>query len=131
LSGYSIPFGQVADLLGSESDRQIVLEESSKSVLRCLVKEGHDLVTHYCKSEGLYSDLSAQSWWQFSRLIRNALSHDFCFRLNDKDMRFLPLPWQGKIIDASVDRRPLMMSFFGYAEGWRLFLEYENFVLSL
>ncbi len=95
------------------------------------MKEGHELVTDYCKREGLYSDLSAQSWWQFSRLIRNVLSHNFCFRLNDKDMKLLPLSWQGKTIDASVDGQPLMMSFFGYADAWRLFLEYETFVLGL
>ena len=130
-SGYSVPFDQVAALLGSEIDRQIALEEFAKSVLRCLLKEGHELVTDYCKPEGLYSDLSAQSWWQFSRLIRNALSHNFCFRLNDKDMKLLPLSWQGKTIDASVDGQPIMMSFFGYAEAWCLFLEYETFVLGL
>ena len=94
LSGYSVSFDQVAALFGSGSDRQIALEEFAKSVLRCLLKDGHELVTDYCKREGLYSDLSAQSWWQFSRLIRNALSHNFCFRLNDKDMKLLPLSWQ-------------------------------------
>ena len=76
-SGCSVSFDQVAALLGSEIDRQIALEEFAKSVLRCLLKEGHELVTDYCKREGLFSDLSAQSWWQFSRLIRNALSHNF------------------------------------------------------
>jgi len=131
LSGYSVSFDQVAALFGSGSDRQIALEEFAKSVLRCLVKEGHELVTHYCKSKGLYSDLSAQPWWQFSRLIRNALSHDFCFRLKDKDAKLLPLSWQGKTIDESVDGQPLMLSFFGYADAWRLSLEYENFVLGL
>ncbi len=93
LSGYSVPFDQVAALLSSACDRQVALEEFAKSVLRCLVKEGHELVTQYCKSEGLYSDLSAQSWWQFSRLVRNALSHDFCFRLNEKDLKLLPVSW--------------------------------------
>ncbi len=131
LSGYSVSFGQVAALLGSESDRQIALEEFAKSLLRCFVKEGHELVTHYCKRQDLYSDLSAQPWWQFSRLLRNALSHDFCFRLSHQDMRLLPLSWQGKTIDASVDGQALMMSFFGYADAWCLFLEYENFVLGL
>jgi hypothetical protein len=131
LSGYSVPFDQVATLLGSACDRQVALEEFAKSVLRCLVKEGHELVTHYCKNEGLYSDLSAQSWWQFSRLVRNALSHDFCFRLNDKDLKLLPVSWQGKTLDPSVDGQPLMLSSFGYADAWRLFLEYESFVFGL
>ena len=130
-SGYSVSFDQVAALLGSEIDRQIALEEFAKSVLRCLLKEGHELVADYFKREGLFSDLSAQSWWQFSRLIRNALSHNFCFRLNDKDIKLLPLSWQGKTIDASVDGQPLILSFFGYADAWRLFLEYETFVLGL
>lgn len=131
LSEYSVFLDQVAALFGSGSDRQIALEEFAKSVLRCLLKEGHELVADYFKREGLFSDLSAQSWWQFSRLIRNALSHNFCFRLNDKDMKLLPLSWQGKTIDASVDGQPLMMSFLGYADAWRLFLEYETFVLGL
>jgi len=131
LSGYSVPFDQVATLLGSACDRQIALEEFAKSVLRCLVKEGHELVTHYCKREDLYSDLSAHPWWQFSRLIRNALSHNFCFRLNDKDLRLLPVSWQGKTLDPSVDGQPLMLSFFGHADAWRLFLEYESFVFGL
>jgi len=89
------------------------------------------LVTHYFKGAGLYSDLSAQPWCQFSRLLRNALSHDFCFRLSHQDMRLLTLSWQGKTIDASVDGQTLMMSFFGFADAWRLFFEYENFVLGL
>jgi hypothetical protein len=131
LSGYSVSFGQVADLLGSACDRQVALEEFAKSVLRRFVKEGHELVTHYCKGEGLSSDLCAQPWWQFSRLVRNALSHDFSFRLNDKDLKLLPVSWQGKTIDPSVDGQPLMLSFFGYADAWRLFLEYESFMFGL
>ena len=98
LLDYSVPFDQVAVLLDSACDRQIALEDFPKSLLICLAKEGHGLVTQYCKSKGLYSDLSAQSRWEFSRLVQNALSHDVCFRLNNKDLKLLPVSWYGKTI---------------------------------
>ncbi len=120
MPGQTVSFGQVA-----------ALEQFAKSVLRFLVMQGHELVTQYGKGEALYSDLFTQRWWELSRVIRNALSHDFCIHLNDKDARLLSLSWQGKTIDLSVNRQPLMLSFCGYADPWRLFLEYENFVLGL
>jgi hypothetical protein len=71
ISGHSVSIDQVALLLGSACDPQVAIEEFLKSVLKWLLKEEHELVTHYFKSERLYSDLFGQSCWQFSWLVRN------------------------------------------------------------
>jgi len=62
---------------------------------------------------GQLRQMQFQPWFQFARIIRNCLSHDFRFDLS-KDMRLLPVTWKGKNITGGVHGTRLEHSFFGF-----------------
>jgi len=127
---YKVPFGKVANLLRSAKDRDIAIKEFIKSQLRTLIKESFELIKNYCKITRQDSKFENESWYQFARIIRNCLSHNFYFEFRNYDKSLLPLSWRGLTITLAMDGKPLKLKFFGYVQTWELFQEFQNFVLN-
>lgn len=127
---YTVKFSQVSYLLESETDRQIALKEFLTMLLRALLKESFELLRDYAKASEQGALLGAQPWYQFSRMIRNCISHDFHFRFTSKDLKMLPVTWSARTIDADLEGKPLAISFLGYAGTWELFYELEKFAIG-
>lgn len=125
---YIVEFKQVKSLMINPTHRQIALKEFLKSQIRALIKESFELVKNYCHETNQNSKLKAAPWFQFARMIRNCLSHNFKFEFREYDKTLLPLTWKSRTIDASMDGKHLELKFFGYVETWELFMEYQKFV---
>jgi hypothetical protein len=128
---YSIQFEQVAKLLANEADRQVAVKEFLTMLLRALIKESFELVKDYSDNTGQSATLKSQPWYQFARLIRNSISHNFNFEFNAYDKGLLPVSWKARTITAAHDGQPLPLSFFGYVEAWELFKEFETLATSV
>jgi hypothetical protein len=122
---YTLPFDQVADLLRIPKDREIAVKEFIKMLLRALIKESFELIKDYCDTSNQTPSFTGQSWYQFARMIRNCISHNFRFEFRNYDRSLLPVSWKGKSITSSMDGTYLQLSFFGYVEAWELFKEME------
>lgn len=127
LGNYHVSFDQVASLLEQKTDREIALKEFAKMSLRALIKESFELLRDYCKSSGQNNSLKTQSWYQFARLIRNCLSHNFKFEFNGYDRNLLPVTWDQRSITISMEGTYLDLVFFGYDKAWELFQEMRAF----
>ncbi len=125
---YSISFDQVTNLLRVQNDRDIAAKEFMKMLLRALIKETFELIKNYCADSKQASAFAAQPFYQFARMIRNCLSHNFRFEFNKYDKTLLPINWKGRNITASMVGGYLDLSFFGYVETWELFAEMQAFV---
>ncbi len=123
---YEIEFKQVASLLSNQSDRDIALKEYSISHIRALIKESFELIKNYCVESDQLSIYKSASWYQFARLIRNCISHNFKFEFNNYDKGILPVSWNNKTIDINSNGKYLELNFFGYVETWELFLEFQD-----
>jgi hypothetical protein len=128
---YSLKFDQVNNLLRNPSDRDIAAKEFMKMLLRALIKETFELIKNYCDSSNQISVLTAQLFYQFARMIRNCLSHNFIFLFNRYDRTLLPVNWKGKNITSAMDGTYLELSFFGYVETWELFAEMQIFAIDV
>jgi hypothetical protein len=124
---YSLSFNQVANLLRKREDKEIAVKEFTKMLLRALVKESFELIKGYCNVSKQTSSFTSQPWYQFARMIRNCLSHNFRFEFKKYDKGLLPVSWKGKTITAAMDRSYLELSFLGYVEAWELFSEMNSF----
>lgn len=118
---YSFHFKQVADMMKIKGDREIACKEFIKMGLRTIVKEMFELIRDYCVKTRQENIFKGKIWYQFSRLIRNCLSHNFKFEFRLHDKKILPVVWKGKEINISMDNTFLELSFFGYIEAWTLF----------
>lgn len=127
---YTVEFKQVKKLLIKAADRDIAVKEFLTSQIRALIKESFELIKNYCDETKQDSTFKAESWYQFARMIRNCLSHNFKFEFRKYDKRLLPVSWKGRTIDASMDGKHLELKFFGYVETWELFMEYQTFVYN-
>ena len=125
---YTLSFAQVANLLKDPEDKKLALKEFLKMLLRTLVKESFELIKDYCNISKQMSSFTSQPWYQFARIIRNSLSHNFKFKFSEYDKNLLPVSWKGKTITMAMDGSYLELSFFGYADAWDLFTEMKSFV---
>lgn len=125
---YTVEFNQVKKLLMKPADRNIAVKEFLTSQIRVLIKESFELIKNYCDETKQDSKFKKEQWYQFARMIRNCLSHNFKFEFRSYDKGLLPVTWKSRTIDASMDGNHLGLNFFGYVETWELFTEYQTFV---
>jgi hypothetical protein len=125
---YTVQFKQVKNLLSNPSDRDITIKEFLTSQIRALIKESFELIKDYCDDTNQSASFKAETWYQFARMIRNCLSHNFRFEFNKYDKTLLPISWKDRTIELSMDGQHLKLDFFGYVEAWELFSEYQDLV---
>lgn len=130
LGQYSLTFDQVARLLRNQKDREIAVKEFRTMLLRALIKETFEIMKSYCAESNQKGLLTSEAWYQFARIIRNCISHNFRFEFNKYDKGLLPVVWKHRTIDLSMNGRHLELLFFGYVEAWELFSEMQSFVTS-
>lgn len=78
------------------------LEQYFKFIRRNIFIEIFETVKAYSKNNDCFDDLKNENWYDYYRVIRNSLTHDFHFRFNQSDMQKLPLTYSGSTIDASM-----------------------------
>ena len=125
---YVVNFSQITNMFLNSKDKEIAVKEFLKSNIRALIKESFELVKSYCKDNDQMSILESQDWFQFSRLIRNAISHNYKFSFSSFDRRILPVLWNNRIINEHMNNKYLELDLLGYDGFWELFLEFERFV---
>jgi hypothetical protein len=101
---FEVPFDQLIESRNNTpSDFEYDLETSYKFARRALVKESFEYAKAYASASGQLGSFTSAPWYDFFRLIRNALSHDFSFHFSQADHGRLPLSWGEKTIDGSMD----------------------------
>lgn len=124
---YNVPFDQVSKLLDNKQDRDIAVKEFLTMLLRAIIKESFELIKDYSDETNQSALFKGQPWFQFARIIRNCISHNFQFEFTPYDKGLLPVAWKGKTITLALDGQPLPLSLFGYVEAWELFSEFKAF----
>jgi hypothetical protein len=127
---YSVEFSQVAALLRIEADRAIASKEFMNMLLRILIKESFELLKNHCAETGQAPLLHGQPWYEFARMIRNSLSHNFRLQFGKHDRSLLPVTWRGRTIELAMDGAHLELSFFGYVQAWELFADFRDFAMN-
>lgn len=125
---YFITFDQVSQLLKNEHDRDIALREFRKMMMRTLIAESYGHIKKYCEQTDQYAALKTEPWYEFSRLIRNFLSHNCKFEFNKYDRDRLPISWRERTISIEMDRQSVDLNFFGDVQTWELFQDFADFV---
>jgi hypothetical protein len=125
--GFSVQFDQVRELLSNQSTRDESVKAFLVMLMCTLIKDSFELTRHHAKKAGLFSLLRSQSWYQFCRIIRNCIAHNYIIEFNSTDLSILPITWHDRSITAAMNNQELPLSFFGYAQAWQLFTEIRTF----
>ena len=68
-------FAFLLDAAGQLDGRPALAHEVAKGGRRDLVASTHELITEYCLATGQLPVYMAQPWYQFARVLRNAVVH--------------------------------------------------------
>lgn len=118
---YSLPFSEHAEakkflyiryVLESDELLSLATNQMRKSVLRNCIKEMFELVKRYGMETDQIKLMRDSPWYQFLRMIRNSLSHDFFLRYKEHDLKYLPITWSDLTLTAAMDGNELAMAGF-------------------
>ena len=100
--------------LGGPADRNFehASMEFVKLHLRVFVVETFEKLKAHCAVSGRENDFKSRDWYQFARMVRNALAHDQNWRFNKYDKSVLPVSWNGKTIELAQDDTEMTWDFF-------------------
>ncbi|RBP72700.1 hypothetical protein DET47_1325 [Shewanella putrefaciens] len=105
------------------------IKEFLKSSFRNLITVSWELVWKYCRATQQDAKLTNQPWYQFFRIIRNSLSHDFTFNVpKDKSGEFISATWRDCTITGVDHGKLIPLSFLGWDGLWELYLDFHAFV---
>jgi hypothetical protein len=110
---------------------QQIQKEFFAMLLRVFIKESFEVIKDYCKNTNQETLLKQQKWYHFSRIIRNALSHNFVIELRDSEKKLLPIVWRGRSITDVMNGQPLNTSLLSIEDALELYKEMRTFVDTL
>lgn len=99
-----------AELLALLRDRNVLkhaCDQLYDTVYRTALTDMFEMTRAYCRETNQEAILTKQPWYQFWRIIRNCLSHDFKFQFRENDKKYLPVTWEGVTLDLSLAAKPL------------------------
>jgi len=88
----------------------------------------YEITKDYCAKTGQLEILQSQSWYQFWRVLRNCLSHDFKFKFNEYDLKKLPVSWGRLTIDTSMEGTYLTHGNFSREDIVSFLMEVSVFI---
>lgn len=107
---------------------KIAVDQLHMTIQRTIVKELFEIVKTYCQNTSQNHFLLSQDWYQLWRIIRNCFSHDFHFRFNKHDKKYLPISWKGIELREDMDGQQITIGHLSYEKIWVLINEVEVFI---
>ena len=115
IAGRTIAFSDLATELEDRDRCEIISSEFLLNHLHSLVRLPFELLNDYCedfdraaaKQPVLMTKLKNMPWYEYARLVRNAVSHNFRFAFSGRDKSKMPVTWNGMTIDGNCDGRTI------------------------
>jgi hypothetical protein len=132
-AGRTIAFSDLVADLEDINRREIISAQFLLNHLHSLVRvpfvcEDFDKVA---RQPVLLDKLKSLPWYEYTRLVRNAVSHNFRFAFSARDKTKLPVTWNGMTIDGNCDGQAITYETLWHRTGYELFLKMKDFADSL
>ncbi len=115
-------------ILMSKEKKEKILTEHMKSILRSFIKDTFETAKFYAKETNQLPKLKKANWYDFTRIIRNCLEHDFRLGFRDNDLKILPVKWCDKEISIDMDNKPLPVQVMNEAYAKLLYDDIFQYV---
>jgi hypothetical protein len=108
----SASFNYISYVFRDDELLKLATSQLRNATLRNCLKETFEIVSIHAEQTGQLPTLKRASWYQFLRIIRNCLSHDFILTFTTADRKHLPVNWSSLTIDASMAGKHIPMRGF-------------------
>ena len=133
-----ILFTDLAQMLQDDHSMIIITTDFMLNQLHALIRGPFELLKDYCEDfdelykneKSLFVRMKQTDWYEFTRIIRNAISHNFRYEFSKRDKDLLPITWNGISITERMDSEPMEYQFW-HKPGYKLFLEMQSFAQGL
>jgi hypothetical protein len=106
--------------------------------LHTLIRHPFEILRDYCEDYdaamkpgiALKAQLEIRPWYTFTRLIRNAISHNYRFEFSTADIKRLPVTWGPTTLTVDLNGQPMTYEMW-HKPGYALFVEMRAFAKSL
>lgn len=105
-------FGYIRYVYENDDLLALATNELRMSVLRNCLKETFEAVKIHGLTTNQIKVARTAPWYQFLRMARNSLSHDFFVRYKEHDLKLLPVTWSGLTFTAAMNDTMLPMGGF-------------------
>jgi hypothetical protein len=136
--GRWISYSDIADLLEQDVMCLRTTTDFVLNQLHALIRGPFELLSDYCEDYDkavpgghLVADFHGAAWYDFARIIRNAVSHNFRFQFSKRDRSHLPITWHGISLTEELDGKAMTYESFWHRPGYELFLEMRAFAEAL
>jgi hypothetical protein len=133
-----VPYSNLAELLEKDPSRLVITSDFVLNQLHALIRAPFELLHDCCEDhdqavpgQHLVNTLQKCPWYQFARLVRNAISHSFRYDFKEADKRRLPITWRGITLTEDLNGKPITHETFWHKPGYELFLEMRDFAVAL
>src|SRR6266849_7462257 len=136
--GRWVSFADLADKLEDGAARELLSSDFMLNQLHTLVRVPFELLSDYCEDfdraapgRGLLDEMKATPWYWYTRMIRNAVSHNFHFHFDERDRARMPVAWNGIELTEDMQGKPLGSEALWHKPGYELFQEMRAFADAL
>ena len=138
VAGRTIAFSDLGAELEDRNRSEIISSQFLLNHLHSLIRLPFELLKDYCadfdrtvKPTVLFGKLRSMPWYEYTRLVRNAISHNFRFAFDERDKSRLPVTWNSITIDGNCDGQVITYETLWHRPGYELFLEMKEFANAL
>ncbi len=107
----TITFRKFMDHLAAAGDHAQLetKRNANRALTRNFLKEVFRITQSFCEETGQANKMTAEHWYQFTRILANSLSHNFRLDYRAHDKSQLPVTYKNETLDISMDGKPVSM----------------------
>lgn len=132
-----VTYGDLGAMLDHDIVKIQVTSDFVLNQLHALIRAPFELLRAYCKDydeanreQSLIPLLKSTPWFEFTRLIRNAISHTFRYQFTERDKLRLPITWNGITLREELDGQAMTYELW-HRPGYELFVEMRTFARAM
>lgn len=97
------------DLFSNENKKWFYVKSITYTAITASLTTCYELLKNQCKKWGnnYYELMREQIWFNYVRIIRNSLSHDYHIQYNKKDLKLLPIKFLKYELTEGMGGKPL------------------------
>lgn len=131
-------FVDLADMLEQQPSRDALSSDFILNQLHALIRVSFEILRDYCEDYDkldttrlLFQEMEKAPWYEYARVVRNAISHNFHFQFSNHDKKILPVTWNGITLSQEMEGQAITYESLWHKRGYELFLEMKTFAEAL
>ncbi|MDA9430229.1 hypothetical protein [Bradyrhizobium sp. CCBAU 51627] len=133
-----VSYSDLAMLLERDSSRFSITTDFVLNQLHALIRVPFELLSDYCEDfdragsgSAMVKKLRDADWYEYARVIRNTVSHNFRFDFSRYKPEKFPITWRGISLTPDLDRKTITFESFWHKSGYELFVAMRDFAEAL